>query len=339
MPLLVEATNQLAAAKVGLYGGAGSGKTRTATEIAIGLALLKPGTPIAFFDTEGGSDFMIPLCKAAGVKLLTAKARSFQKLMEFMGETRELGAVGLIDSISHTWDDLRESYEKELRRKTGLEIWDWSIIKPEWRKFTDEFLSSPCHMLVCGRSTDIWERVYNPEKGKAEVQSVGTKMKVEKETGYEPSLLIEMERRRRTDGTPGWDHVAIVVKDRADKMDGVEINHATYEDFLPHFDVLNLEGKHHPTDTKSDSRGMFTRPDHSIERKRQVEITLEKIQDEFILASINSRTEKGKRHMKELLKRHFRTTAWSEIRTMLLEDLVDGLTTLRMELRPREADE
>ena len=333
MSVLVKATNQLAAAKVGLYGGAGSGKTRTAIEIAIGLAKLKEGTPIAFFDTEGGSDYMIPLCESHDVELLTCKARSFQMLKKFMGDARECRAVGVIDSISHTWDDLRESYEKKLKRRTGLEIWDWSVIKPEWREFTNEFLTSPCHMIVCGRATDIWERVYNPEKGKPEVQSTGTKMKVEKETGYEPSLLIEMYRRAKQDGSGhGWDHVAVVVKDRSDQMDGAEIVDPTYEDFLPHFNILNFGGKHNPTDTESDSQSMFDTPDNAIDRRRNVEIVLEKITDAFTLAGITTRSDTGKKQMKELLQKHFSSTAWTEIKTMRLENLESGLYTLREDL-------
>ena len=136
MGLLKKATNQIAAAKVGIYGEAGTGKTRTATEIAVGLANIDPSnpSPIAFFDTEGGSDFMLKICHAHGVELFSAKARSFADLMAFMREARAMGAVILVDSISHTWDDLRESYEKKLRRKQGLEIWDWGVIKPMWRR-------------------------------------------------------------------------------------------------------------------------------------------------------------------------------------------------------------
>lgn len=339
MSLLKKAENQIAAAKIGLYGEAGSGKTRTAMEVAIGLAKLGPEPrPIAFFDTEGGSDFMIPLCKEAGIDLLVAKARAFKDLMDFMAEARMEGAVIIIDSISHTWDDLRESYEKKLKREKGLEIWDWGIIKPAWRKFTDEYLRTPCHAIVCGRSASVYEQVYNEARGKSEVQVTGTKMKTEKETGYEPSLLIEMERRQKRDGK-GWDHVAVVLKDRADLLDGQEFSHPTFETFRPHFEFLNIGGHHHPTDTEGDSQGMFSSPDNAIERKRQVTITLEKIKDCFVLADIGARSDADKKRMKELFDQCFGTTAWSEIEGMRLEDLTSGLTALRVELGQEEANE
>lgn len=338
MGLLKRAVNQTAAAKIGIYGEAGSGKTRTATEIAVGISLETGKPPIAFFDTEGGSDFMIPVCDRAGVDLLVAKRRSFADLMAFMEEAKQAGAIVIVDSISHTWDDLRESYERKLRRKNGLEIWDWGKIKPEWRRFTNEFLASPCHAIVCGRAASIYEERYNEAKGKNEVAVVGARMKTEKETGYEPSLLIEMERVPKRDGTAGWDHVAVVVKDRSDTMDGQEFKDPTYQTFRPFFSFLNIGGEHHPTDVHGNSEHLFDTPESAIERKRRLEITLEKIKDAFTLADIGTRSDADKKRMKELLKQSFGTTAWSEVEGMRLEALEDGLRALRVELGQEEED-
>lgn len=331
MGLLKKAINETAAAKIGIYGEAGSGKTRTATEIAIGLAR-QAKTPIAFFDTEGGSDFMVGICQKAGIELLVAKARSFADLMEFTKEASDAGAVAIVDSISHTWDDLRESYERKLKRKDGLEIWDWGKIKPAWREFTTAFLTSPIHMLVLGRAASIYEQVYNEARDKNEVQVVGTKMKTERETAYEPSLLIEMTREPRKGGV-GWDHVATIVKDRSDTMDGQQFTDPTYETFAPFFGALNIGGAHHPTDATRTSDHLFKSPDNAIDRKRQVEITLEKIRDAFTLADIGARSESDKKRMKELLQSSFGTTAWSEIEDMKLEGLQAGLELLRASLK------
>lgn len=337
MTLLKPASNQIAAAKIGLYGGAGSGKTRTATEIAVGLAQAQR-VPVAFFDTEGGSDFMLLICAKAGVELLVAKARAFKDLMAFMVEARSAEAVIIVDSISHTWDDLRESYERKLKRTKGLEIWDWGIIKPAWRKFTDEFLASPCHAIVCGRAASIYERVYDETRDKWEVQTTGSRMKTEKETGYEPSLLIEMERVQKP-GEPGWTHVATVVKDRSDTMDGQQITDPSFADFSPFFNALNIGGEHHPTDVQSTSDDLFQSPDNAIERKRHVAIALEKIKDAFVFADIGTRRDEDKKRMKELLAQCFGTSAWSEIEDMALEGLQRGLGQLRVELGQEVGDE
>lgn len=329
MGLLRKATNDTAAAKIGLYGEAGSGKTRTATEIAIGLAKASSNAPIAFYDSEGGSDFMLSICRRAGIELFVAKARAFADLMEFMREAREASAIIIVDSISHTWDDLRESYEKKLKREKGLEIWDWGVIKPAWRQFTTEFLTSPCHAIVCGRAASIYEQVYNEARGKTEVQVVGTKMKTEKETAYEPSLLIEMERARRNGSSNDAHVIATVVKDRSDQLDGQSFPDPTYETFAPFFRELNIGGEHRPTDASRNSEHMFSTPDNAIERKRQVEITLEKIRDAFVLADIGAQSKDDKKRMKELLISAFGTSAWSEVENMRLEAMQTGLVRLR----------
>lgn len=332
MGMLKTATNETAKAKIGLYGNAGSGKTRTAVEIAIGLAK-QSGGPIAFFDTEGGSDFMVRLCKERGVDLLVAKDRTFANLMTFVGEATEAKAVGIVDSISHVWDDLRESYEKKLKRDKGLEIWDWGVIKPAWREFTTAYLTSPIHFIICGRSGSVYEQVYNEARGKTEVQVVGTKMKTEKETAYEPSLLIEMERApaRRVEAE-GIHVLATIVKDRSDMMDGKEFPDPTFETFLPFFQSLSIGGEHKPTDASGDSQHLFKNPDNAIDRRRQVEITLEKIRDAFTLADVGAQSKDDKKRMKELLLECFGTSAWSEVEGMKLENLREGLTKLRTAL-------
>ena len=69
MSMLKKATNKMAYAKVGLYGDAGSGKTFTAAQIAIGLhqfADLKK--PVAMFDTEPAASFIVPHFEKAGIE-------------------------------------------------------------------------------------------------------------------------------------------------------------------------------------------------------------------------------------------------------------------------------
>lgn len=329
MSLLKKAVNETAAAKLGIYGEAGSGKTRTSMEIAIGLAKLT-GRPIAFFDTEGGSDFFVRRCEEEGIDFLVAKARAFKKLMGFVGEASELGAIAIVDSISHTWDDLRQSYEKQLKRTRGLEIWDWGIIKPQWQEFTTAYLTSPIHFIVCGRAASVYEQVYNEQKGKSEVQVVGSRMKTEKETGYEPSLLIEMERapqRRLVD--EGVHVIATVVKDRSDTMDGQMFDDPTYETFLPFFGAINIGGEHHPTDASETSVGMFATPDNAIERKRRVEIALDKIKEAFVLADCAGTSKDDKKKQTLTLIEAFDTSSWTAIQNMRLEDLEAGLTVVR----------
>ena len=124
------------------------------------------GKPVAFFDTETGSDYVLPLFRDAGIELLVVKSRAFADLVEFVSEAESKCSVAIVDSITHVWDELREAYEKKLGRTTGLEIWDWAPIKREWRQFTDAYLNSRIHMIVCGRAGDVYAREWNDEREK-----------------------------------------------------------------------------------------------------------------------------------------------------------------------------
>ena len=123
MGMLKPAKNKMAYAKVGLYGSAGSGKTRTASEIAIGLHKAIGSTkPIAAFDTEPAFSFVLPLFEHAGIELLVAdESRALSDLMDFMDEAEKECDIVIIDSITHVWRDAQESYLRRmniaLRRK------------------------------------------------------------------------------------------------------------------------------------------------------------------------------------------------------------------------------
>jgi septum formation inhibitor-activating ATPase MinD len=58
MSILKKATNEMSRLKAGIQGSAGSGKTRTAAELAIGLAQLHK-KPVAVCDSESGTDYLI----------------------------------------------------------------------------------------------------------------------------------------------------------------------------------------------------------------------------------------------------------------------------------------
>ena len=133
--LFQPATNQIAYLKAAFLGFPGSGKTYTASLLAIGLAkLLKGDRPVAFFDTETGSDYVIPLFGKAEIPLLVTKRRSFESLIDAVKEAEEGCSVLIIDSVSHVWTDLVQSFLKSNGKKK-LSISDWGILKPQWGQF------------------------------------------------------------------------------------------------------------------------------------------------------------------------------------------------------------
>lgn len=334
MGLLKPAVNQTAYLKAGLLGFAGSGKTFTAASLALGLSKdLGDKKPVAFFDTETGSDFMISRFKDAGVELLVAKTRSFRDLLAFMPEAEQSCSVAIIDSISHVWTELLEAYVKKLRRSNGLLFQDWGPIKQEWRGFTDLYLNSKMHVVLCGRAGYEYDFETN-EAGKKELVKTGTKMKAETEMGYEPSLLLEMERVPSEEGfkpgtRSGWTHRCYVLKDRTTRMNGQAIDNPEYESFRPVISFLNIGGEHMGVDTSRNSEGLFESPDSLSERKRQVVIVLDEIIAAFVEGGISGQSEVAKKAKVRLMREAFGTPSWAAVEAMSLENLRGGLAKLK----------
>lgn len=329
LSLLKPAVNQTAFLKAGLMGFAGSGKTFTAARLASGLSQrIGDKKPVAMFDTETGSDFLIPFFREAGIELLVAKTRSFRDLLTFMREAEGVASVAIIDSISHVWKELITAYTKRLNRRNGLSFKDWGPIKDEWQQFTDLYLNSQMHVLMCGRAGYEYD-FQEDEDGKKELIKTGTKMKAEGEMGYEPSLLIEMERVPRNNGTKGWNHLATILKDRTDLMNGQQIVNPTFESFAPVIGFLNVGGHHVGVDNTRSSEDLFDSPESRSERKRKVEITLEIITDTLVEGGIAGTSKADKEAQIKHLKDAFGTSSWTAIKGMRLEDLQEGLRVLR----------
>lgn len=335
--LLKPAVNQTAFLKAGILGFAGSGKTFTAKNLAIGLASkIGNGKPVAMFDTETGSDYLIPAFKEAGVELLVAKTRSFADLCAFMREAEETCSVAIIDSITHVWQEILTSYTRKLHRRNGLLFQDWGPIKEEWRGFTDLYLNSKMHVILCGRAGFEYD-FQTDEAGKKELIKTGTKMKAETEMGYEPSLLLEMERT--TPDAPlaegkrsAWVHRCYVLKDRTDRMNGETIDNPTFESFAPVVGFLNVGGDHLGVDTSRNSDELFDSPESRSDRKRRVEIVLELILDAFVEADMGGTSNANKKGQVKHLSSCFGTSSWTAIQTMPLERLEHGFSQLRAEL-------
>src|SRR5260370_539111 len=194
--------------------------------------------PVAFFDTETGSDWLIPDFAQAGVPLIVAKRRSFADLLAVMKEAEAGASVLIIDSITHPWRELCESYMRK-KQRTFLGMDDWGYLKGEhgWAKFTDLFVNSKLHIIMCGRAGYEFED-YKDDNGKRQIEKVGTKMKTEGETGFEPSLLVLMEQVEDL-RTGKVKHRATVQKDRSTLLDGEQIDNPDFKDFLPHIERLN----------------------------------------------------------------------------------------------------
>lgn len=315
--------------KMGIMGFAGSGKTFTSTSLAIGLTKLAGnGKPIFFLDTETGSDWIKPRVEAAGLELFTAKTRAFRDLLEAIREAETSASLLLVDSLTHFWVELTDAYMRK-KNRTRLQFDDWASLKSEWRKFTDAFINSSLHIIVCGRAGFEYDYTVDEESGKKNLEKTGIKMKAEGEMGYEPSLLVLMERRMEME-TRTDRHFAKVIKDRSTLLDGKEFQNPTFESFLPHIQCLNLGGRQLGVDTSRSSVGMIpadVRDNRSTHRK----IVLDEI-EQILVIHFPGQAAAEKKSKQQLIRKHFEA-AWAEMTDrMSLERLREGYDTLHQEL-------
>jgi hypothetical protein len=347
MGLLQKAEITMAYFKCGIFGFQGDGKTYTASLLAEGILKAIGENKMAYFDTETGSDWMVPKMKQSGIEVFQVKMRAFTALINTIKECVEINMPFLIiDSITHVWRDLMQSYDEKLNRRGKLQFQDWAIIKKEWQTYTDLFVNSPLHIIVCGRAGYAYDYDFN-EDGSKDLIKTGTKMKAEGEFGFEPSLVIEMERitenRKELDAIKDRKkkqayqpsrgsksvHRAMILKDRSDTINGqvFEYSHESdrtiFDDIKPHFELLNIGGMQLGVDTQ-DSKDRFDiegKPDWKREQEMK-KIALEEIQGTMV--ALWPGTDKDSKKAKsDFVWFVFNTRSWSAVEALPLKDLED----------------
>lgn len=334
MGLFMKAESTSAFLKMGIMGFAGAGKTFTATNTAIGLVehmqaagVEYANKPVFFLDTETGSDWVKPQFEVAGIPLFTAKTRAFKDLQAAVREAEKDASLLLVDSISHFWKELCDAYMAS-KRRNRLQFEDWAYLKTEWGKFTDQFINSPLHIIICGRAGYEYD-YFQDESGKKQLEKTGIKMKAEGEMGYEPSLLVLMEREMDMETNKVF-RTASIIKDRSTAIDGKKIINPTFDSFMPHIKYLNLGGRQLGVDTSRNSEGTIP-PDIRDNSRVHREIVLDEIQS-LITRYYPGQSAAEKKTKLDLLKTHF-NAAWTEMeRLMPLADLRAGYDTLHIEL-------
>lgn len=334
--------------KAGFLGFPKSGKTFTAITLAIGIAKIFNLKEIAMLDTEGGSEYIADSVKnEIGSELVGLRTRSFDDLMVLTKEiTENKIQVFVVDSVTHIWRELCESYLKqvnEIRKKrnlnprTSLEFQDWNPIKTMWAKWTDWYLNSKCHVIICGRAGFEYDFHVNEETGKRELEKTGVKMKAESEFGFEPSLLIEMEREFDMN-THKIMHKATILGDRFNVIDGQVFINPTFDSFKPHVDNL-IPGATAEinTEIKTDFGINDNFEDKWKAEKKQCEILLEEIQG-LVTKLYPSSGGEDKKGRLELFDKIFSTRSWIKIESLKKDDLTKGLENLKQLINKNESE-
>lgn len=360
MGLLKEAKVEQAAAKLGLFGKQGTGKTTTAAMLAIGLSkAYHAGAPVAFFDTENGSDYLVPIFAAEGVKLLVIKSRAFSDMRSGLKEAKDAGACAyIVDSYTHPWQELCDTFKAKSKRKK-LEFHHMDALKSLWRGWTDEMLNSPLHVLLCGRLGYEWGEEQDDE-GNKNLVKLGTKMKTESEAGYEPSLLLEMEaiqpasvNASRKAKRGAIMHRINVLKDRWRTLNGrtfefPDLNHyapgayeAVFKTFLPHFSQLAI-GTQAQRAIEGDrtSADLFGEGGESIgaQMARRREIAAEEIAG-ILRHTWSGETAVEKKIRQSLLFTLFDTFSWKSIENRHPNELEEAAIVLRLMVETLAATE
>ena len=227
----IKAVSKQAFFKACLYSKQGRGKTLTSLLWGEGLAL-RSNKRIAMVDTELGSEFY-----AINIPERTVHPTAFdfdrlvtRSIMETIEAVESIDpaehSVVILDSITHLWEAALASYNGKKMANGGIPINAWSDIKKPYKKLMALLVDGNFHAIICGREGVIMEK---DEDGDTEV--VGTKVKAEGETGYEPHIL---GRLIHTTDNAGHNNVVSVFfeKDRSGILAGKTIqwpNYATIE--------------------------------------------------------------------------------------------------------------
>lgn len=324
--------------RMGLYGAAGSGKTRTATEVAIGLCRdLAGGKPIAFIDTEGGAvDWVAPIVEAQGIELFGEKTRDFARLLDLLDVAEHEAGCIIVDSVSHFWDRVQDEFlEANPGRGGYISVADWKPIKRQFALFTDRVLGIQTNIIVCGRLGGVYEERTN-DRNKKEVVRVGDKMKAEGEFEHEPSLMVKMElvEVRGKRGERGTINRATVLKDRSDSIQGAVIDYPTYASFEPVIRKLAPNGRHIALDESIATGKLFGAADQEEARIRAEKLDLaDVLASVFNLAGLGGSTGDAKQRKAELCQEAFGTPSGKEAwKKCTLEDLVFGVAMIKHKL-------
>lgn len=342
--------------KAGFLGFPKSGKTYTGALLAVGTRkLFGSDKPIAMFDTEGGSEYISPMIyKLTGQDGLVVRSRSFDDMMEFAQECERTGiSVCLVDSMTHPWRELCKAYlvkvnagrhARHLPPRTKLEFQDWDPIKEAWARWTDWYLNSEMHVIICGRAGFDYDMQTNEETGRKELVKTGVKMKTETEFGYEPSLLVEMERAQKINGKVTMVRKATVLGDRFGLLDGKFVEFpskngeyakeltAVMKFFGPHLAALR-PGAHAPVDTtvKTDMQVDENGNSEMYRARREKKIVLEEIEAAMV-RGWPSQKQEDKLAKIGVLQEVWHTTSWLAVEGLRTEILRAGLKLVRVKV-------
>lgn len=203
---LRKASRKKAKIRAGLFGPAGSGKTYSALLMAHGLC--NDWGKIAIIDTENQSADLYDHLGPYNVLSLEPPFRPERYITAIMECEKAGMEVIIIDSISHEWEGSGGLLEESNNMK-GNSFTNWDALGKRHKKMNDKILTSPAHIIACGRTKVeyVLEESLNRDGKTVQIpRKVGTKVITREGFDYEVTLAFELS----------IDHYARCGKDRTD---------------------------------------------------------------------------------------------------------------------------
>ena len=167
---LKKASRSAAYLKIGLTGPSGSGKTYSALLLALGLC--NDWERIAVIDTEhGAADLYSELGPYSTLTL--EPPYSPERYIEALQMCLKAQmSVIIIDSASMEWDGAGGCLE--IQTDLGGRYQDWARVTPRHRRFVEEILQAPAHIIATTR-TKTDHSIDKDNRGRVVVRKLGTK--------------------------------------------------------------------------------------------------------------------------------------------------------------------
>jgi hypothetical protein len=125
-------------------------------------------------------------------------------------------------------------------------------------------------------------------------------------------------------------NIALIQKDRTDKVNGQEIPYPNFEKLSAHFNALNLGGEHHGSMHTRDSKDLYTETgdDTWSAEQRQRAIQSEEISG-LMQKYFPSQSADDKKQRLDLMEQFFGTRSWTKVENTPSDKLKEGLAALR----------
>jgi len=206
-----KAVKKMRKARIAFEGPSGSGKSRSAMELAKYICEQEGGRFLVV-DTEAGSsedyahlyDFdvlhlVVPFSPARYVQAIRAGEAAGYKVI-------------ILDGISHEWAGTGGCLDQvDKAQSGGSNKWTaWRPVTEQHNAFINGMLWSPAHIIATIREKETHAQDKDPETGKTRIVKLGLQPIQRDGMGYEFQIVMKLSQ----------DHVASLDKGRADELEG-----------------------------------------------------------------------------------------------------------------------